>query len=235
MPRIVILVLLIVLVGCTANATPEPSVNPNELLQEAANNILGIDTLKMLVERTGADYILKTDIGDAIFHRIEVQYVAPGTVQAKAKVTLAGLPAEIEIFAQDEDQWWRPVGLPWQKMIFLPGFNPRALLQDEDRGLRAAIRAMKDATLNGETQLEDGTAVYELTANADGEEVSWLMLYVIQITGQVRVNMFIDKTNRMPQKFVIVQPDSATVTEGPTTWTIEIYDFNAEPKLTPPE
>lgn len=234
MPRIVILILLMVVVGCTTNTTPEPPANPDQLLQEAANNILGINSLKMLVERTGADYILKTDIGDAIFQRIEVQYVAPGTVQARAKVTLAGLPAEIEIFAKDEEQWWRPVGLAWQKMIFLPGFNPRALLQEEDRGLRAAIRAMKDATLNGETQLEDGTPVYELAASADGDEVSWLMLYVIQITGQVKVNMFIDKTNRMPQKFVIVQPETATQTEGPTTWTIEIYDFNAEPSLTPP-
>lgn len=235
MPRWVIFALILVLVGCTASATSESLPDPDQLLQEAADNILGIHTLKMLVERTGADYILQTDIGDAIFHRIEVQYVAPDTVQARAKVTLAGLPAEIEIFAQDENQWWRPVGLPWQQMIFLPGFNPRALLQEEDRGLRAAIRAMKDATLNGETQLEDGTPVYDLVATADGEEVSWLMVYVIQITGQVRVNMFIDKTGRMPQKFIIVQPDTATDTKGPTTWNIELYDFDAEPSLTPPE
>jgi hypothetical protein len=127
------------------------------------------------------------------------------------------------------------VGLPWQKQEFLPGFNPRALLQEEDRGLRAALKALTDVSLKGETQLEDGTPVYELAAVADGEEVSWLMLYVIQITGQVDVNVFIDRAAHMPQKFVIVQPDTATGQAGPTTWTIELYDFNTEPKLTPPD
>jgi hypothetical protein len=204
-------------------------------LKQATDNILAVNTLKIIVDRTGADYILTTDIGSAVFNRMEAQYVAPNLMQAKAKVTLKQLPVEIEIYARDDDQWWRIVGTNWARQTFLPGFNPRSLLTQQDRGLRAAFASLENVTYAGEEQLDDGTPVYHLTATADGDKISWMMLYLVQISGKTTIDVYIDKDKKLPQKLTVVQPDTATDNVKPTTWDMEFYDFNVDSSLTPPQ
>jgi hypothetical protein len=238
--RLALLVVIVVIVilgmsGCTgSSATNEPPPDPAALLKQATENILAVDALKIIVDRTGVDYILSTDIGSAIFNRMEAQYVAPNLMQAKAKVTLATLPVEIEIFARDDDQWWRLIGTKWAKQTFLPGFNPRALLTQEDRGLRAAFASLENVVLVKDTILDDGTPVYHLTATADGDKISWMMLYLVQISGRTTIDVYIDKDKKLPQKLVVVQPETATDTLEPTTWDMEFYDFDTAVNLQPP-
>ncbi|MBL8119446.1 MAG: LppX_LprAFG lipoprotein [Anaerolineae bacterium] len=231
---ILLICVLLMMVSACSSAPAEPPPEAIELLQQATDNILKVETLNLIVDRTGADYVLNTDIGAATFNRMEAQYAAPDMMQAKAKVTLGGLPVEIEIFAKDNDQWWRLAGTGWQNMVFLPGFNPRELLTQEDRGLRAAFGALKNVTLAGETQMEDGAAAYRLTATADGAEISWLMVYLVEISGETTIDVYIDKTERLPLKLVVVQPDTASETVGPTTWSMEFYNFNGDTQLVPP-
>lgn len=228
-------IVILTLSGCTgASIANQPPPDPAQLLKQATDNILAVNTLKIIVDRTGVDYILKTDIGSAIFNRMEAQYVAPNLMQAKAKVNLHQLPVQIEIFAQDDDQWWRLVGTNWSKQTFLPGFNPRALLTQEDRGLRAAFASLENVKYVGEEQLDDGTPVYHLTATADGDKISWMMLYLVQISGKTSIDVYIDKDKKLPQKLVVVQPDTATDKLKPTTWDMEFYDFNVASNLTRP-
>jgi len=234
---IVVIVVIVILgiSGCTGTpATTEPPPDAAALLIQATDNILAVNALKIIVDRTGADYILATDIGSAIFNRMEAQYVSPNLMQAKAKVTLSMLPVEIEIFARDDDQWWRLVGTKWAKQTFLPGFNPRALLTQEDRGLRAAFASLENVVLVEDTTLDDGTPVYHLTATADGDKISWMMLYLVQISGSTNIDVYIDKEKKLPQKLVVVQPETGTETVKPTTWDMEFYDFDVEANLQEP-
>lgn len=237
MQRFIVVMMVAVLCAsaCSTQTATEAPPDPAQLLQEATENVLGVNTLRMTVERTGMDYVLTTDIGAATFNRMEAQYQSPDTLQATAKVTLLGLPVEIEIFAKDEDQWWRLAGTGWQNMIFLPGFNPRALLQEQDRGLRAAFGALENVQLDGETQLEDGTAAYHLTATADGAEISWLMVYLVEISGSTTIDAYIDKAQRLPVKLTVTEPETAADKAGARVWTMEFYDFNAAANLTPPD
>ncbi len=234
---ITIIIVILAIGGCSpaATATNEPPPDPAALLKQATDNILAVNTLKIIVDRTGADYILTTDIGSAVFNRMEAQYVAPNLMQAKAKVTLKQLPIEIEIYARDDDQWWRIVGTNWAKQTFLPGFNPRSLLTEQDRGLRAAFASLENVTYVGEEQLDDGTPVYHLSATADGDKISWMMLYLVQISGKTTIDVYIDKDKKLPQKLVVVQPDTATDKLKPTTWNMEFYDFNVAANLSVPE
>ncbi|MCA0458855.1 MAG: LppX_LprAFG lipoprotein [Chloroflexi bacterium] len=240
MRRLGLIVVIVVIVilgisGCTGTpATTEPPPDAAALLIQATDNILAVNALKIIVDRTGADYILATDIGSAIFNRMEAQYVSPNLMQAKAKVTLSMLPVEIEIFARDDDQWWRLVGTKWAKQTFLPGFNPRALLTQEDRGLRAAFASLENVVLVEDTTLDDGTPVYHLTATADGDKISWMMLYLVQISGSTNIDVYIDKEKKLPQKLVVVQPETGTETVKPTTWDMEFYDFDVEANLQEP-
>lgn len=235
MPRLLIALCLVILIAGCSGAQTEAPPDPAALMTQATSNVMQIGALRMIVERTGADYVMQTDIGNAIFNRIEAQYVAPNKIQATANVTLNGLPVEIEIFARDDDQWWRVIGTPWLKTTFLQGFNPRSLMQDEDRGLRAALKALENIQFIGNEQMEDGTAVYHLRSTADGAVVSWLMLYLVQMTGQVEVNAYIDQAQTLPAKFIIVQPETATESEEATIWTMELYDFNANIQLDEPQ
>ena len=230
---ITISIVILTISGCTGTATNEPPPDPIQLLKQATDNILAVNALKIIVDRTGVDYVLKTDIGSAVFNRMEAQYVAPNLMQAKAKVTLHQLPVEIEIYARDDDQWWRITGTNWAKQTFLPGFNPRALLTEKDRGLRAAFGSLENVKYVGDEQLDDGTPAYHLTATADGDKISWMMLYLVQISGRTTIDVYIDKDKKLPQKLVVVQPD--TDKDKPTTWDMEFYDFNAPPKLSAPE
>lgn len=225
---------LLFLGGCGGATTPEPPPDPNQLLTQATTNILGTDTLQIVLDRSGADYAIQTDLGSAVINRLEAQYLAPETIRALARVMLGRLTTDIEVFARADDQWWRVAGTPWQNIPFLPGFNPRALLQEEDRGLQAALRALRNIQYAGESTLEDGSTAYHLTSEADGAEVSWMLLYIVQITGRVTVDVFIDKALILPVKFIIVQPETATGQVGPTTWNIELYDFNKPLQLNEP-
>ena len=232
---ITICIVILAITGCSAApATNEPPPDSAQLLKQATDNILAVNALKIIVDRTGADYVLKTDIGSAIFNRMEAQYVAPNLMQAKAKVTLHRLPVEIEIFARDDDQWWRIVGTNWARQTFLPGFNPRTLLTMQDRGLRAAFGSLENVKYVGDEQLDDGTPVYHLTATADGDKISWMMLYLVQISGATTIDVYIDKDKKLPQKLIVVQPDTATDKVKATTWDMEFYDFNGASNLTPP-
>jgi hypothetical protein len=90
------------------------------------------------------------------------------------------------------------------------------------------MNALVDPRLVGEETLEDGTAVYHIRATADGPDVAALVVNLIQMTDTVNVDLYIGKDNALPQRFVIIQPDTAVEGQEPTTWTIDLYDFDAE-------
>jgi LppX_LprAFG lipoprotein len=236
---IFLLIVVWVLAGCGGDATPQDAVpSPVDMVKQAAAKVRSVDTLKMTIERSGAAYIFQAEMGTVTFNRLEGQYVAPDTIQAKARVMLGKLPLDVDVFAKGTDQWIRGIfsNMEWQKTDFATGFNPQTLISQENSGLQTAMASLKDLKLAGEESLEDGTAVYHLTASAAGENVSALVAGLLQMTGQVQVDLYIDKAKLLPLKFVVVQPDTVTETEkDPTTWTIEIYDFNVAATLDAPE
>jgi hypothetical protein len=62
------------------------------------------------------------------------------------------------------------------------------------------------------------------------------MAGLIEVTGQVMADVFIHTDLLLPVRFVIVQPESVSETEpDPTTWVIELFDFDAPAELDMPE
>lgn len=245
MPRLAWYVIFIVLLaaGCDGSAgssSAPPTLAPADLLAQAGSNMRAASTLRVAVDRAGGDYFFETDFGVVLFNALRGQYVAPDVIQASARVLLGKLPLDVDIFARGADQWIRGVftNMEWQRAILAEGFDPQTLIADADSGLQAALKALRNVTLVGETTLEDGTAAYHLSSAADGANVSALIVNIVQMSGEVTVDVFIDRARLLPLRFVIVQPpagEQTTGTPGPTTWTIEFYDFDAEPELTGPE
>jgi hypothetical protein len=228
----------LVLAACGGGQATEQPLDPTTLLAQAVTNMQPKNTFRLIVDRTGAIYIFQTDLGPVTFERAEGQYVSPDTIGAKVKVQLGELPIEADIYAVGERQWARGIwtNMEWTYSVVAAGFDPSKIISGDGGGLKTALDSLVDPKLVGEEALEDGTAVYHLSATANGEDVSALVVNLIQMTGTVNVDVYIAKDTGLPLRFIVVQPD--TVTEDspdPTTWTIDLYDFDAPVELEVPD
>jgi hypothetical protein len=228
---------VLLLAACTGTPTEEP-VDPIALVTTASENIRESETFRMSVERTGASYMVDTGLGQVDFRRAVAQYVAPNVIQATVRLIAAGLPADVDVFSRGTDQWYRHTILTanlWFNAPFAEGFNPETLIS-EDTGFQTALNSLINLSYEGLEALEDGTSVYHLKGTADGKDITALMANLVEATGEVLVDVFIDQNLMVPVRFIIVQPDTITETEpDPTTWTVDVYDINAEPELDAPD
>lgn len=234
-PFFLVLIALL-LTACTGTATEEP-LDPVDLVTDAAENIRESDTFRMSVERSGASYFVETDLGSVDFRRAVAQYVAPDILQATVRLVASGLPTDVDIYSRGNEQWFRHLVLTansWFNAPFAEGFNPEKLIA-QDTGFQTALNSLINLSYEGRTTLEDGTPVYHIAGRAHGEDIAALLANLVETTGEVLVDVFIDQNLMIPVRFVIVQPDTITETEDePTTWTVDVYDINATAELDPP-
>lgn len=237
MRRCLVGLMLLLLAACAGAPADEP-VDPIELVTEASENIRESETFRMSVERTGASYFVDTGLGQVDFRRAVAQYVAPNVIQATVRLIAAGLPADVDVFSRGENQWYRHTILTanmWFNAPFAEGFNPETLIS-EDTGFQTALNSLINLSYEGAKTLEDGTPVYHLKGTADGKDITALLANLVEATGEVLVDVFIDQNLMIPVRFVIVQPETITETQpDPTTWTVDVYDINAEPVLDAPD
>jgi hypothetical protein len=146
------------------------------------------------------------------------------------------------VFSHGADQWYRAIwtGNQWINQPFAPEFNPETLIA-EDTGFQAALEALIDLSYVGGVQLENGADVHHLKATADGPDVAALLGNLIEPTGTVDVDVYIDRATNYPMRFGITEYDSLfTVTPEPgqeaepVQWTIDVYDINAAPDISTP-
>lgn len=227
---------LSLLAGCQG-AAPEPPPDPLDVITTASENVRQLETFRMIVEQTGAPYFIPTELGNALFRRAEAAYVLPDQLAAEVRLSVQGIPALVDIYSRGADQWFRNEILTfgqWVNAPYSPGFNPETLIAEET-GFQAALAALIDMEYIDTVTLESGVPAYHLNATAEGENVTALLAELIILTGEVEVDVYVDHEAILPVRFVIVDPD--TVTEEnpePTTWLIDIYDFNADIELEVP-
>lgn len=242
--------------GAQTAATPTPTPNPIALVTQAAANIRSAQTFRLTIAQTGPDYRIQTVQGTATFRRAEGQYVTPNIIQAQVRVVILGIPLAIEVFARGEAQWVRAVftGNQWSNaFVFAPGFDPAALIA-EATGFNAALNALLDLNYVGIETLETGVTAHHLSGLATGEGMNALLVGIIQASGEVPVDVYIDTETLQPVRFVLrmfeANPGSASfggvpeleatpeVTAEPQTepyiWILDIYDINAPAELDPP-
>jgi hypothetical protein len=238
--RLVSLLILamLILIGCNTPPAAETPLDPRALLDQSVVNLRAVQTFRLIIERGGADYFFQTDLGEVGFERAEGQYVSPDTIGAKVKILLGNLPVEADVYAKGEQQSVRGIwtSMQWQQQVFAPGFDPSKLVSQNGSGLETAMTALVEPQLVGEETLEDGAAVYHIRATAQGEDVAALVVNLIQMTGTVNVDIYLSKDSGLPLRFSLVQPDTVTDAQpDPTTWTIDLYDFNATVEVEPPD
>lgn len=244
MLRLLLIVLVVLVVGCSTAPAAETETPPDpvKLITEAATNIRSAKTFRISVDEVGPDYILYTEYATVFFRRAVAQYVAPGMMQATIRVLAAGLPIQVDVFSRGAEQWYRAIwtGNQWLNQPFAPDFNPELLLAEET-GFQAALEALIDLKYVGGTQLENGADVHHITASADGPDVAALLGNLIEPSGTVNVDVFIDRITLFPARFIITEFDSLFTTtpepgdsSDPVEWTIDVYDVDAPAEISTP-
>ncbi len=243
------LALLIVLVSCTTSSTPSSGTvtptDPLTLVTEAANLIRAAETFRLDVNQEGPDYIIGTVYANVYYRRATAQYVAPGVMQADVSVIepLTGLRIDVGVYAEGANQWYRAIwtGNNWVNQAFAAGFNPEALIA-EDTGFNAALNAIIDITYVGEETLDSGANVHHVRGNARGEDVNALLVGLIETSGNVTVDLYIDRTTLYPVRITITEEDSPWAvtpepgeTAEPVLWIMDIYAINEPAVLDVPE
>lgn len=243
MRLIPLLLIALIAVGCAAPRTPEPPPDPLALIAESAANIRDVDTFRITVAQTGPNYNLYTEYATVVFRMATGQYVAPDVMQASVRVLAAGLPITVDVYAKGADQWFRAIwtGNTWLNAIFQPTFNPAELIAGET-GFQSALEALLELRYVGTTTLESGVEAQRIDATADGAKVTALLGGLIAPVGEVEVEVYIGKENRLPVRFVVREfnspyaaPPPAGREAEPVTWLIDLYDFNAPARIDTPQ
>ncbi len=241
---VVFIVVALALSGCGGGSTDAtPSVEPLTLLRRAADKIRAAETFKLYVLQRGAPYNFTINLSqdpnelmNVQFRLAEGQFVSPDELYAKASVKTSILTLDVEIYAKNDDQWFRATSLsvPWLNAPFAPGFNPVALIGDEG-GFEAALTSLIELSFEGATTLEDGQPVWHLSGIADGQKVAALVVGLLRIEGSVPVDVYVHRETEYPVRVVVTQPDTATAENPePTEWVIDVYDIDAPVSFTRP-
>src|SRR5262249_31667170 len=120
----------------------------------------------------------------------------------------------------------------WIKQIFSPGFNAGKLISSAE-GIQAALKAFKNVKLIGQENV-DGTQMYHITGTAAGNDIASLTVGLIR-GSDVLVDIYVVVDTGRVDRVIMVQPDTVTAKEPkPTTWTLELFDYNTEAQITPP-
>lgn len=220
--------------GGAPAATPTPQ-DPMALVTEAADAIRAANTFRMIVDQSGPPYPIDTDFGSVAFRRADAQYAAPDTLQASLAVLALGARLDVDVFARGAEQWFRAplwTGDLWLHATFAPGFNPEVLIA-QDAGFRAAVDAARNLELVGETQLETGQNVIHVRGTADGPALNGLLVGLIQMQGEVGIDVFIDRDTRLPARFVLTEAVDGE--SEPRLWTLDILDINQPMTMDDPE
>ncbi len=216
---------VVLTVGAPAATRPDAAA----LLTQAFSNIRASATLRMDVRHSGDPWLITTDFGNLEFRRVQASFVAPDTLQAVALVGFLGLPAEVDLFARGEQQWYRNPLLTagrWQGGILLQNFNPQQLIA-AGSGFDQASNALLGLEWQGLVALEDGRPAHYLRGPARGEEISALLVNLVQLSGEVQTEVYIDRDSVLPRRFVLQQPDIAT-------WEVAVTEVNAAVQLDVP-
>lgn len=231
-----LLALLLAACGGSSGGTPNATLEPATMIEQAISGMRAQTTFDLLVDRTGADYFIFTDLGALRLDRAEGQYIAPDQLGIRVKVGTGQLALEADVFAQGTQQFVRAIFTAnrWLPETLVNGFDAAQVLSAEDNGFSRALRSLQNLTLVGEESLEDGTEVYHLMAEADGPQLSALVVNLITMEGPVGLNLYLRRDNLLPARFVATQIATADDPAGPTVWTIDVFDYGASARYSPP-
>lgn len=241
MPRtryFALILVALILAACGGDSGDDTPADPLALLATASDLVRASDTIRLDVVQRGADYeigiVQEGDLLNVAFRSARFQYAAPNMLQGTVRVIAGGvIPIDVDVFSFGERQWVRFVGGDWFEEFFAPGFDPQTLMA-AGSGFDAVLQELTELEYVGLETLVDGTRAHHVRGIAEGPAVTALLVDLIDPNGAVPVEVYIARETGYPVRLVL-ETDLDEPGGDPTFWELEVYDFDADDALTPPE
>jgi len=172
------------------------------------------------------------------FKRAHGVYQAPDRVNARIEISVGAVSTTAELIAVGHEQYYNADFITsghWVNSDLIAGFSPEALMSTET-GLPAALSSITDLALAGKTDL-DGVPMFRLTGTIQAGAVHALTFGLIRSSeGQLSIEVYIGVSDRRIAQITFHEPPPANEPDAePTTWTINISNYNEDVSITAPD
>ena len=239
-----VLALTALAAACGGDDTaPEPTPDPQTLLAEGITQLQDATSFKYEVDVSG--YRIDVPIegldlpeGTGVsFKYASGTFQVPDRLSARVQFRLGVLSTTAELVALGSTQYFRGeliTGNRWLQGEFLPGFLPSSLVA-QPGGVPHTLSTIRDLALVGHKDL-DGLSAYQLRGRVEAGRVFSLTLGLSRTTtGLLDMDVFIGTQNKRVMRISLVEPPPEGVTDSePTTWQIDISEYNAPVAITAP-
>jgi lipoprotein LprG len=217
-----ILLVLILLVGCTNAATPMATPTPAEYIARAGEATQAAKSLRFEITITGKP-VASDAAGLFAIQRIDGAIQRPDG--ALATLTVKGVVglAEIKTVSLAGQQYFtNPVTRQWQCLAPGSAFDP-GILFDANGGIGNLLKQGLDDPSVVAQETIDGRPKNHLRGMIAPERIQSISLGLIG-AGPVLVDLWADaRTNQLAK---VVLTDSLTDSKQPTTWTLVFSDYD---------
>jgi hypothetical protein len=232
------MILALVIVGCRGGggetSSTRETIDSQAILSNAAELMQATETFSLEVQVEGAPFDFSIDLGSGVvdvrFIRAIGQFINPSEVQARVNVR-AGGNLEITIYANGEDQWFRAPLVGWLHEDFADGFDPSRIIR-EGGGFEAAVGALRDLEYIDSPSI-NGISTHHFSGNAYGPDLTDLLVGLIEIEGDVPVQVYTHQETGYPVRLII--ETEVENSDDKTRWIVDIFDINAPDSIERPQ
>lgn len=229
-----ILSMVMMLGGCSGEATPTREIPPEEIIDLSLKQFGEMSGFEFQVERTGEPAFIDVD-NSISFRRAEGVFVFPNKVETTVRVIAPGIVTEIEIIVIGESQWETNLLTgEWQEAELTYGFNLAALFNPEI-GIQSILATdLQAVELLGMEELEElpGLKLYAMAAVMEGDRVHDVTYGMID-KDTLDVKLWIQPGSYELHKIIMIDPADEGEEED-TVWEIEFWNFDKEFQIIAP-
>ena len=240
-----LLLISALIAGCGGDDDTDSETLPEaeDLLNDAIDNLESATSFEMTVGVSGYPVIIQInglglpDETQLAFKYASGTFAAPDSMQASVEFSVGDITAAAELIAIGRDQYLQMnllTGSRWLNQELIEGFSPSSLLSAET-GIPHALRNVSGLELAGKKDL-DGLAVYLLTGKVQAADVNAFTFGLINTqTGELDIEVYVLTDEHLVEQVVLREPLPAQAQdEEPTTWTINIANYNEPVEIVAP-
>lgn len=241
---LVLVVLAISACGSEESAPAEPTADPQTLLQDGVTQLQNASSFKYAIDVSGypvdvpiEGLELPEDTGVSFKYAGGV-FQVPNRLTAHIQFRLGVLSTTADLIMVDQEQYFRGELLTanrWLKADLIPGFSPATLVA-QPGGIPDTLSAIRDLVMVGRKDL-DGLSVYQLRGRIDAGRIFSLTLGLSRSTsGLLDIEVYIGTRDRRVARVSLVEPPPPWAADAePTTWLINLSDYNAPVQIEAPD
>jgi hypothetical protein len=232
---LLVLVVLAISACGSEDSVSEPAPDPQTLLAEGVSQLQNASSFRYEIDVSGypvdvpiEGLDLPEDAGVS-FKYASGEFKVPDRLSARVQFRLGVLSTTADLIIVDDEQYFRGellTGNRWLKAELIPGFSP-AVLMAQPGGIAHTLSTLTDLVLVGRRDL-DGQSAYQLRGRVDAGRVFSLTLGLSRTSsGLLDIEVYVGVRDRRVARITLVEPPPEWAADAePTTWLINISDYN---------